>query len=126
MGDSAKESPVFRPIKQRAFQQGLKEGIKQSIDQDILNATRRAMEQGIVKGIERAMDEGLKLGAQEGSRQTLVESTMAILKARFPEGDTRWFTASLEAITDLDRLKALNLNAAVVTSIDDFRDDLMS
>ena len=54
----------------------------------------------------------------------MIETTLAILEARFPDADVNALRPSLEAITDLNRLKALNLNASLVTSFHAFQHKL--
>ena len=69
--------------------------------------------------VTRSREEGIVQG-----RQAIIESTMAILEARFPDADINALSPRLEAITDLDRLKALNLNASLATSYDAFQANL--
>ena len=56
----------------------------------------------------------------------MVEATLTILEARFPDADVNTLSPRLEAITDLDRLKALILNASLATSFDAFQHELAS
>ncbi len=63
----------------------------------------------------------IQRGIEQGARQTTIENTLATLEARFPDVDVNALKPSLEAITDLNRLKALNLNASLVTSFHAFQ-----
>ena len=76
--------------------------------------------------IQRGIDQGIEQGIEQGTRQTIIESALTILEARFPDADVNALSPRLEAITDLDRLKALNLNASLATSFDAFQDKLAS
>ena len=69
--------------------------------------------------VTRSREEGIVQG-----RQAIIESTMAILEARFPDADINALSPRLEAITDLDRLKALIMNASLATSFDAFQANL--
>ena len=71
--------------------------------------------------IQRGIDQEHQRG-----RQTIIELTLTILEARFPDADVNTLSPRLEAITDLDRLKALILNASLATSFDAFRHELAS
>lgn len=70
---------------------------------------------------ERIIQRGIEQGIEQGARQTTIENTLATLEARFPDIDVNALKPSLEAITDLNRLKALNLNASLVTSFHAFQ-----
>ena len=70
---------------------------------------------------ERIIQRGIEQGIEQGARQTTIENTLATLEARFPDVDVNALKPSLEAITDLNRLKALNLNASLVTSFHAFQ-----
>ena len=65
-----------------------------------------------------------KRGIEQGSRQTSIESTLAILNIRFPDADVDPLMAALEAIEDLNRLKQLNLEASLVESFRAFQESL--
>ena len=52
------------------------------------------------------------------------DNTLATLEARFPEADVNALKPKLEAIEDLNRLKALNLNASLATSFRQFQEQL--
>ena len=66
----------------------------------------------------------MQRGIEQGTRQTMIETTLAILEARFPDTDVDALRPSLEAITDLNRLKTLNLNASLVTTFHAFQSKL--
>ena len=66
----------------------------------------------------------IEQGIEQGARQTSIESTIAILNERFPQADVNALKPVLEAITDLDRLKQLNLNASLVSSFRAFQHGL--
>ena len=55
----------------------------------------------------------IEQGIEQGARETMLENTVAILTARFPRADVNTLKPVLEGITDLDRLKALNLHASL-------------
>ena len=74
------------------------------------------LQQGEARGEAR----GITLGA----RQTRIESTLDILSLRFPSADVNALKPQLEAITDLDRLKQLLLNASIAKSLHDFQQSL--
>ena len=76
--------------------------------------------------IQRGIDRGIDQGIEQGTRQTMIENTLTILEARFPDADINALSPRLEAITDFDRLKALILNASLATSFDAFQDNLNS
>ena len=63
-------------------------------------------------------------GIEQGSRQTSIEITVAILNTRFPDADVDRLTAALESIEDLNRLKQLNLEAFLVESFRAFQERL--
>ena len=54
-----------------------------------------------------------------------IENTLAVLKARFPNSDVNVLRQGLEAITDINQLKQINLNASLATSFQDFQETLM-
>ncbi|MDE0397724.1 MAG: Rpn family recombination-promoting nuclease/putative transposase [Candidatus Poribacteria bacterium] len=66
----------------------------------------------------------IEQGIEQGARETTLENTVAILKARFPRADVNTLKPVLEGITDLDRLKALNLHASLVSSLHAFQHEL--
>ena len=76
--------------------------------------------------IELSEKRGLQQGIEQGSRQTSIESTLAILNNRFPDADVDTLTPALEAIEDLNRLKQLNLEAFLVESFRAFQERLES
>ena len=61
---------------------------------------------------------------EQGARETTIENTVAILTARFPHVDVNTLKPALDGITDLDRLKALNLHASLVSSLPAFQHEL--
>ena len=61
---------------------------------------------------------------EQGAREMSIESTLAILKTRFPDADINALKSKLETITDLDLLKALNLNASIAHSNEAFQERL--
>ena len=75
--------------------------------------------------IQRGIDQGIDLGIEQG-RQTMIEAILAIVEARFSDADVNALRSNLEAITDLNRLKALSLNASRATSFDAFQGKLAS
>ena len=48
------------------------------------------------------------------AREITIENTLAVLTARFPHADVNVLKPMLEAIADLDRLKALHVRASLV------------
>lgn len=61
---------------------------------------------------------------QRGVRQNSIESTLAILKARFPDDDVDPLIPRLEAIDDINLLKQVNLNASFADSFLEFHKTL--
>lgn len=53
-----------------------------------------------------------------------IESTLSILKRRFPQADVAGLQPRLNGISDLDRLKQVNLEASVVASFQSFEEYL--
>ena len=98
------ESPFYERVMQRGIAQGI--------------------EQGREQGIEQGREQGIEQGREQGARQTNIESTIAILNARFPNDDANALKPKLEAIDDLKRLKQLNLNASLVTNFRQFQQQL--
>ena len=78
----------------------------------------------IQRGIERGIEQGIERGIEQGARATTVENTLAILTARFSNADVKAVKLALEAITDLDRLKQLNVDASLAPSFEAFRQKL--
>ena len=70
---------------------------------------------------ERVMQRGI----EQGARQMSIENTLAVLKARFPNSDVNVLRQGLEAITHINQLKQINLNASLATSFQDFQETLM-
>ena len=79
-------------------------------------ASEERYQQGIEQGIEQGME--------RGARQMSIESTLLILTERFPDADVPAVQPLLEAITDLNRLRQLNLNASIARSFRAFREQL--
>ncbi len=73
---------------------------------------------------EVLIERGMERGMEQGARQTSIESTLAILNERFPTADTTEVRSVLEAISDLDRLKRLTLQASIATSFRAFQEHL--
>ena len=63
-------------------------------------------------------------GIEQGTHQMSIESTLNILTERFSNVDADALRTRLEAITDLNRLKQLNLNAAIAESFNAFQEAL--
>lgn len=70
------------------------------------------------------MQRGIEQGMEQGARQMSIESTLALLKKRFPEADVNALQPTLNAIEDLNCLKELNLDASFAESFQAFRDRL--
>ena len=51
---------------------------------------------------------------EEGARQMSIESTLTLLMRRLPDADVPRLKPRLEAIEDLERLKALNNECALI------------
>jgi len=71
--------------------------------------------------MQRGIERGIEQGIERGARETTIENTLAVLKARFPQADVNAVKPVLEAITDLNRLKQLNLTASLAQSFEAFR-----
>ena len=84
----------------------------------------RIIQRGIERGIEQGIERGIERGIEQGARATTVENTLAILTARFSNADVNAVKLALEAITDLDRLKQLNVDASLAPSFEAFRQKL--
>ena len=85
----------------------------------------RVMQRGIAQGIEQGDQQGYERGIEQGARQMSIENTLAVLTARFPNTDINAMRQSLEAITDINRLKQISLNASLAASFQDFQETLM-
>lgn len=70
---------------------------------------------------ERVMQRGI----EQGARQMSIENTLAVLKARFSNTDVNALRQRLEAITDINLLKQISLNASLAASFQDFQETLM-
>ena len=82
------------------------------------------IQRGIDQGIDLGIVKGREQGIEQGTRQGMIESALTILEARFPDADVKALGPRLEGISDLDRLKALILNASLATSFDAFQEEL--
>lgn len=78
------------------------------------------IEIGIEQGIEQGRQQGIEQGRQQGTREYAIESTIAVLNARFPNADVNTVKIALEAMQNLERLKELNLKASLTPSFEDF------
>jgi hypothetical protein len=74
--------------------------------------------------MQRGVEQGIEQGIEQGARETTIENTLAVLTARFPHADVNALKPMLEAIPDLNRLKALNLNASLAPSFRAFQHQL--
>ena len=90
------------------FQQGIEQGREQSKE--------HYLQQGIEQGREQ--------GIEQGEHQMSIESTLNILTERFSNVDADALKPKLEAITDLNLLKQLNVNAAITESLNAFQEAL--
>ena len=63
-------------------------------------------------------------GIEQGTHQTSIEATLNILTERFSNVDADTLRTRLEAITDIDRLRHLNLTAAIAESFNAFQEAL--
>ena len=66
----------------------------------------------------------LQEGIEQGERRMSIESTLNVLTERFSGVDVNVLKSKLEAVENLDRLKQLNLNAAITKSFDAFQEAL--
>ena len=73
---------------------------------------------------EHYFDQGREQGREQGAYQTSIETTLNILTERFSNVDADELRTRLEAITDLNRLKQLSLNAAIAESFNAFQEAL--
>ena len=73
---------------------------------------------------ELVMQRGIERGIERGARENAIESTLAILTARFPHADVNALKPALEAIADLNRLNELNLTASLTPSFREFQHGL--
>ena len=64
----------------------------------------------------------IQRGIEQGARQMSIENTLATLEARFPGADVSTIRQRLEAMTDLNQLRTVNLNASLAASFDDFQE----
>ena len=73
---------------------------------------------------EHVLQQGVEQGIAQGARQMSIESTLTILRGRFPGADVSLVESRLEAIEDLTRLKELTFNASIASSFRAFREEL--
>ena len=76
------------------------------------------------QGIEQGVEQGIEQGIEQGKHQTSIESTLNILTERFSNVDADALKPKLEAITDINRLKQLIVNAAIAESLNAFQEAL--
>ena len=76
------------------------------------------------QGIQQGIQQGKEQGIEQGEHQTSIESTLNILTERFSNVDAEALRPKLEAITDLNRLKQLIVNAAIAESFNAFQEAL--
>ncbi len=88
-----------------------------TLNQEIVNMAESIIEISEKRGLQK----GIQQGIEQGARQTSVESTLAILNHRFPTAAVDTLAPVLEAIEDLDRLRALNLEASFTENFETFR-----
>ncbi len=72
------------------------------------------------KRIQAAQEVAKAEGLEQGVRENAIENTIAVLSARFPSVDVNTLKITLDAIQDLERLKALNLSASLASSFEAF------
>ncbi len=84
----------------------------------------QVIQRGIAQGDERGFERGIAQGIEQGARQMSIESTLATLKARFPDADVNALLPKLEAIADINQLKQVNLNASLAPSFQDFQETI--
>ena len=73
---------------------------------------------------EHYLQQGIEQGIEQGARQTTIENTLTILNKRFPDADTNALKPKLEAVADLNVLKALNLTASIAVRFAEFQERL--
>ena len=71
---------------------------------------------------EHYLQQGIEQGIEQGARQMSIESTLSILTQRFSNVDADALKPKLEAIKDINRLMALNLNASIAESFSVFQE----
>ena len=74
--------------------------------------------------VETAAEERYQEGIEQGGRQTSIKSTLLVLTRRFPDADVNALKPTLEAIEDLNRLMALNVEASFAESFQTFQEHL--
>ena len=73
---------------------------------------------------QQGIEQGIEQGKQQGARQMSIESTLTVLTRRFPDADVNALKPTLEAIEDLNRLKALNIEASLAENFQAFQEHL--
>ena len=73
---------------------------------------------------EQGREQGIEQGIERGAHQMSIETTLNILTERFSNVDADALRTRLEAVTDLNRLKQLNLTAALAESFNAFQEAL--
>ena len=71
--------------------------------------------------MQRGRAQGIEQGIERGARETTIENMLAVLEARFPTANINAIESRLAAITDLNRLKQLNLEASLVPDFETFQ-----
>ena len=74
--------------------------------------------------IQQGKEQGIIEGKEQGARQTSIENTLAVLKARFPNTDVDAIREILEEITDINQLMQVSINASLAASLRDFQETL--
>ena len=69
-------------------------------------------------------EQGEEQGIEQGAHQMSIETTLNILTERFSNVDADALRIRFEAITDLNKLKQLSLNAALAESFNAFQEAL--
>ena len=95
-------------------------GISDEEEQLMQSMADHYFQQGEEQGIER----GIEQGREQGAHQMSIETTLNILTERFSNVDAEALRTRLEAVTDLNRLKQLNLTAAIAESFNAFQEAL--
>ena len=76
------------------------------------------------QGMEQGREQSKEHYLQQGERRANVETTLNILTQRFSDVDADALRTRLEAITDLNHLKQLSVNAAIAESFNTFQEAL--
>ena len=73
---------------------------------------------------ELVTQRGIERGIERGARETTIENMLTVLEARFPNANINAVKSHLETITDLNRLKQLNLEASLASNFETFQREL--